>query len=340
MTACVPRLWLLLALACVALVGGPVVVAFGEDGPPADGVLRTLDATALVDRWIAASGTTRVPLQAEIERRGAAIIHLLRTRSARAAPATARVAARLALRLEQAFHRCHVPPGMVYVPAGSVEVPRTRGTPGPSGRRVQVRPFYMDRTEVTVGAWRAWVRAYADGQLEGLPTQAPTKPSRGWPDDEPMRSVHWREAGAFARVFRKGRLPTAAEFERALRGSGVTTWPWGTLDMRGRANLRGFGHGRVEPVGSYPRGASPFGVLDLVGNVAEWSATTRPGGSSPISIRPHALGGSYGDRVHPGIVWRRPPRRGQVDDQLARRGSIGFRVVKDVPPLPAAAEEE
>ena len=325
----------------LALAGG----ASGEDDPtptPGEGdpALAKLGDEDLVERWFAADGKARVALRVEIERRGAVLITALRARAKRAPSATARAAERLALRVEQAFHKHHTPPGMVYIPAGSLEVPRMRGTPGPSGTRTQVGAFYIDRTEVTVGAWRAWVRAYADGKLEGRPRQPPAKPRTEWADDEPMREVHWREAKAFATVFRKGRLPTAAEFERAVRGSGVTTWPWGTLDMQGRANLRGFGHGRVEAVGSYPRGASPFGVLDLVGNVAEWSATTRPGGSSPVSVRPYAFGGSFQSRVDPGIVWRRPPRGGGVDDQLARRSSIGLRVVKDVPPLPTPAEDE
>jgi formylglycine-generating enzyme required for sulfatase activity len=337
-----------LVLACVGMLGplcgGGVLADDDAGGAPTEqeSARRALEAKALVSRWLSSQGVERVSLRREIERRGAPLIHPLRAhaRAHAADPVAVRAATRLALHLEQAFHRCHIPPGMVYIPAGSLEVPRTRGPPGPSGRRVQVRAFYMDHTEVTVGAWRAWVRAYADGQLEGLPRQPPVKPRPEWADDEPMRNVHWREATAFATVFRKGRLPEAAEFERAVRGSGVMTWPWGTLDVRGRANLRGFGHGSIEPVGSYPRGSSPFGVLDLVGNVAEWSATTRRGGSSPLSVRPYAFGGSFQSRLDAGLVWRRPPRGGGVDDQLARRASIGLRVVKDVPALPEDAKDE
>ncbi len=335
-----PRLRTLLLLAVVGTLGALAGVSRADDAPAkAEQARRALTADALLSAWLAAEGTDRVALRAEIERRGVVLIRPLRARAKSAAPVAARAATRLALRLEEAFHRSRIPYDMVYIPAGSLEVPRARGTPGPSGLRVRVRAFYMDRTEVTVGKWNAWVRTYADGQLEGLPRQAPFKPRSRWADTEPMREVHWREAKAFATVFRKGRLPEAAEFERAVRGSGVTTWPWGTLDIRGRANLRGFGHGRIEDVGSYPRGASPFGVLDLVGNVAEWSATTRPGGSSPISVRPYAFGGSFQSRTDPGLVWRRPPRGGGVDDQLARRGSIGLRVVKDVPPLPEDAKD-
>jgi len=53
------------------------------------------------------------------------------------------------------FHRAHVPDGMVYIPAGHLEIPRKKRPWGPSGKRQWVRAFYLDRHEVTVEAWRA-----------------------------------------------------------------------------------------------------------------------------------------------------------------------------------------
>ncbi|MBI1786312.1 MAG: SUMF1/EgtB/PvdO family nonheme iron enzyme, partial [Acidobacteria bacterium] len=90
--------------------------------------------------------------------------------------------------------------------------------------------------------------------------------------NRPVTRVGWYEAAAYC-AWAKGRLPTEAEWERAARGPGGTKYPWGDEEIDvSRAN---YSYSRIEhptPVGLYPKGRSPEGVDDLIGNVVEWCA--------------------------------------------------------------------
>jgi len=179
------------------------------------------------------------------------------------------------------------PDGMVAVPGGRFRMGCDDALDGPCAeaerpsRLVDVGPFFLDRTEVTVAAYRRCVAAEAC-----TPAVAGDECNWGEPDrdDFPINCVTWHQAAACCRWAGR-RLPTEAEWERAARGDDGRPFPWGDAapDAGGvfRAN---WGEGLARhlwardhwefdaPVGRFPAGAGPYGTLDQAGNVAEWTA--------------------------------------------------------------------
>ena len=136
-----------------------------------------------------------------------------------------------------------------------------------------VDAFRIDRTEVTVAEYAACVDAGACT----VPNCEWGTPNWGRTDraDHPINCVSWDQAEAYCEWVGK-RLPTEWEWEKAARGTDGRKYPWGDGDPgRSSANLLGYedGYSETAPVGNYAETASPYGALDMAGNVWEWTAT-------------------------------------------------------------------
>lgn len=174
------------------------------------------------------------------------------------------------------------PEGMVVVPAGEFqmgtdEVDETdfaeeQGIPKPwlvdegPAHQVYLPEYYIDRYEVTNAQYAKFVQATKHPppsywENDTYPTGA---------DPYPVVMVTWQDAQDYCQ-WKKGRLPTEAEWEKAARGTDGRPYPWGReFDVK-KANIGGTA-GDVTPVGSYVFGQSPYGAFDMIGNVWEWTA--------------------------------------------------------------------
>lgn len=211
--------------------------------------------------------------------------------------------------------RCLPPPG--HVTTGVVDVPATTTRIGPSDweaegrvapREIRVAPFRLDRFEVTTRR--------ACEVLASLPF---------CPGDERAASGLTREEARDVCARLGGRLPTENEWIAAAAGERGRRYPWGDTGAVCRRAAFGLvrgpcAHGAEGPdtVGAHPDGASPLGIHDLAGNVAEWV-------DAPTSM---VLGGSYDTELATELrTWSRrevPP--------VERSRSIGFRCAYDALP--------
>ena len=116
-----------------------------------------------------------------------------------------------------------------------------------------------------------------------------------------MVGVTWPDAAAYCH-WAGLRLPTETEWEKAARGTDGRDWPWGNVAPTEKHCNFNRNVGQTTDVGSYPDGASPYGCLDMAGNVWEWSATkwresySEPADESPEGDAWRVLrGGSFYD---------------------------------------------
>jgi formylglycine-generating enzyme required for sulfatase activity len=226
--------------------------------------------------------------------------------------------------------------------------------------KVTLSPFCIDRTEVTVAGYRACVQ---DG---GCPPPSATvdwkdiKPEEKakwgqyctWGkrklDEHPINCVDWNQATTYCE-WAGGRLPTEAEWEYAARGRDGRIFPWGNQRPdASKLNACGGecgpahmypgddGWPATAPAGSFLEGASAFGVLDMAGNVWEWTADSFAEYSDQPVTNPQHLQRDESPRVFRGGSWTNVEpawvRAGYRNkrDPGSRSLIIGFRCVRAV----------
>jgi serine/threonine protein kinase len=202
---------------------------------------------------------------------------------------------------------------MVRVPAGQFLYRDEK-------KEIELPEFWIDKTPVTNGEYARFVEAtgheppehweglyrrrkkpFLTGEYSRL-WKPPTTSRRNTGDglyrrrktrpeeiaDHPVVDISWRDAAAYAAWAGK-RLPTEEEWEKAARGTDGREYPWGDWE-EGRCNTHEAGIGGTTPVGQYsPGGDSPYGCVDMAGNVWEWTTSMWEPGSSRRVVR----GGSW-----------------------------------------------
>ena len=199
----------------------------------------------------------------------------------------------------------------VYIPAGILHMGGYDARAAPDefpAHEVAIDAFWMDQLEVTTAMYALCVSAGAC-DLPQNPGTARIANYFGNPEfkDYPVIYVTWGQAKTYCEWANR-RLPAEAEWERAARGDDMRSFPWGEDKPDWRFANFNMLVTDTSRVGSYAMGASPFGALDMAGNVAEWtndfydfdfyltSPLANPlGPESSSSLNRVVRGGSLGD---------------------------------------------
>lgn len=242
---------------------------------------------------------------------------------------------------------------MILIPGGEFTLGRTveRGDEWYPGlyyigselpaHEVFVESFYIDKYETTVDSFEIFLKktkrkypatfTYKDYYKSGYPAQG----------------MNWRDAYDYCKWVGK-RLPTEVEWERAARGDDDRVFPWGNEFNRSALNYGYHSNPKKErskdpysytsPVGRFPEGASPYGVMDMAGNLWEWTSSQyrpypyvkddgredKPGRKDMISARGGAFD-SWGGQLYTFYRMFPYPEDHGLD--------IGFRCAKDLEPV-------
>jgi eukaryotic-like serine/threonine-protein kinase len=228
----------------------------------------------------------------------------------------------------------------VFIPEGTFRMGGMDARSAPDERPahyVTLHAYWIDQLEVTNAMYQLCIQTGPCDPPQALKSSRRTDYFEN-PDfkDYPVVYVTWGQAKTYCEWAQR-RLPTEAEWERAARGDDWRTFPWGEDKANGLLANYNMLVGDTSRVGTYPLGASPFGVLDMAGNVAEWThdfysptiyerlvdALNPTGPESSSSLRRVVRGGSLGDAE---INIRLPKRSAVLGSDLnAQVGSKGYR---------------
>lgn len=168
------------------------------------------------------------------------------------------------------------PDGMILIPAGTFimgtdawepeghDIPLSNDDAVPSSN-VVLKAYFIDKNDIT----NAQYKKYCDATHYPVPPQWEKGTYPEGQQDYPVVHVSFYDAAAYAAWAGK-RLPTEAEWEKAARGTDGRAYPWGDDWEPSRIVYNTDG---PRPVGSHPEGASPYGVLDMCGNVFAWTTS-------------------------------------------------------------------
>jgi formylglycine-generating enzyme required for sulfatase activity len=167
---------------------------------------------------------------------------------------------------------------MIFIPAGKflmgstpvqvqqaeLALPAGDFTDEEPPRQVYLDGYWIYKNDVTVARYRKFCKATNHDM--------PAAPGWGWKDDQPIVNVTWDDAKAYC-DWAGVALPTEAQWEKAARGTDGRIYPWGnTWDAAKAWCSVATPRTSTAPVGSIPAGASPYGCLDMSGNVCQWCA--------------------------------------------------------------------
>jgi hypothetical protein len=200
-----------------------------------------------------------------------------------------------------------------------VPVPKSYGAPvriGPGefffqdGERRNLGGYDIDRVEVTIGQYAEFLRAVGSSTEYDHPNQAVNKGHSNpkWDElyqaavaglefegarlsvNDPAVYLDWFDAWAYAR-WKRRRLPSEEEWEKAARGTDGRRFPWGFEERTGAANIyEGDAAKKWSEPTAYPSDQSVYGVYDMAGNVSEWTETVDAQSGQPV-----VRGGNFGN---------------------------------------------